>query len=64
MVEHLGGGTGAELTADAEGIVRYTANKPGLVLMTSNHKEQTPGFSAGVAFDVISHNTGLTWRQP
>ena len=53
-----------ELTADAEGRLRFKAPSPGLVLLTCNHKETLPGFAAGAAYDVTSHNTALTWRQP
>ncbi len=53
-----------ELTADATGLVRFKAPSPGIVLLTCNHKENTPGFSAGAAYEVTSHNTALTWRQP
>lgn len=63
-VEHLGTGTGEELTADAEGLVRYQTDAAGLVLLLCNHKEQTPGFTGGLAYEVVSHNTALTWRQP
>lgn len=63
-VEHVGTGAGEELTADADGIVRYQAPAPGVVLLVCNHKEQTPGFSAGLAYEVVSHNAALTWRQP
>lgn len=63
-VEHLGGGESVELTADADGIIHYTTDTPGLVLMTSNHKESLPGFAAGAAYAVTSHNTALSWLQP
>ncbi len=52
-----------ELKADGEGRFTLTAT-PGLVLLTCNHKEALKGFSAGVAYEVTSHNTALTWRQP
>jgi len=63
-IEHLGTGTGTELTADADGIVRYAADKPGIVLLVCNHKEETPGFAGGLRYEVLSHNTALSWRQP
>lgn len=53
----------AELKADTEGRFRFTA-PAGLVVLTCNHKETLTGFAAGVAYDVTSHNTALTWRQP
>lgn len=63
-VEHLGTGVGEELTADANGLVRYQTDAAGLVLLVCSHKEQTPGFTVGLAYEVVSHNTALTWRQP
>ncbi len=63
-VDHLGAGAGANLTADDAGLVRYRTTTPGLVLLTSNHKETSPGFAAGAAYEVTSHNAALTWRQP
>lgn len=53
-----------ELRADAEGRFHFTASAPGLVLLTCNHKEDLKGFSGGEAYEVTSHNTALTWRQP
>lgn len=64
IVEHLGGGVGGDLVADDRGLIRYATATPGTVLMTCNHKEPLPGFSAGAAYEVTSHNTALTWRQP
>lgn len=61
---HLGTYAEEELTAGDDGIIHFTTKDPGLVLLTSNHKETTPGFAAGVAYDVTSHNTALAWRQP
>lgn len=63
-VEHLGTGAGAELVADADGIVKYTTDKPGIVLLIANHKEETPGFTGGLRYEVLSHNMALSWRQP
>jgi hypothetical protein len=63
-VEHLGTGAGAELVADADGIVKYAADKPGIILLVANHKDQTPGFSGGLRYEVVSHNVALSWRQP
>ncbi len=62
VVVHSGGNE-TDLKANADGIFNFTATS-GLVLLTCNHKEETKGFSAGVAYDVTSHNTALTWRQP
>lgn len=64
VVQTHGGGKEVDLTTDAEGRFTYTPAAPGLVLLTCNHKEELQGFSAGVAYEVTSHNTALTWRQP
>ncbi|MEJ1972885.1 MAG: hypothetical protein WDM96_10630 [Lacunisphaera sp.] len=64
VVQTHGGGKEIDLTADAEGRFKYTATAPGLVLLTCNHKEELKGFAGGVAYEVTSHNTALTWRQP
>ncbi|HYD82839.1 MAG TPA: hypothetical protein VEA63_02280 [Opitutus sp.] len=61
---HFGTHAEEKLTADDRGIIRFTTTDPGLVLLTANHKEPLAGFSGGVAYDVTSHNTALTWRQP
>lgn len=52
-----------DLKTDADGRFTYAAS-PGLVLLTCNHKEELKGFAGGVAYEVTSHNTALTWRQP
>jgi hypothetical protein len=54
----------AELKTDADGLVRFTATKPGLHLLTANYREPIGGFAAGVAFERTSHNTAVAWRQP
>jgi hypothetical protein len=54
-----------ELTADAEGFVRFEATKPGLYLLAgARHREEIAGFFGGKPFDVTSHNCSLAWRQP
>lgn len=53
-----------ELVADAEGFVRFTAKASGLYLLTANNREQVQGFAGGKAYDRVSHNVALTWRQP
>jgi hypothetical protein len=60
---HLGPQVEEKLTADVEGIVHFTTSTPGLVILTCNQRETTPGFSDGIAYEVTSHNTALTWRQ-
>ncbi len=52
-----------EIKADAEGRFKFTA-PAGIALLTSNYKEQVKGFAGGAAYDVTSHNTALSWRQP
>ncbi|HVU07500.1 MAG TPA: DUF4198 domain-containing protein [Verrucomicrobiae bacterium] len=58
-------GKDTDLTSDADGLVHFTADKPGLYLAASVHQRDTlPGYSRGVPYDLISHDTALTWRQP
>lgn len=53
-----------ELTADAEGVLRFTSKQAGLHLLTiARHRETLPGFHAGLAYGVTSHNASLSWRQ-
>lgn len=65
VIAHKPGGGEEKLTADEQGVVRFTADKPGLYLLTSKHQRETvKGFSSGVPYDVVSHNCAVTWRQP
>ncbi|KXU35639.1 hypothetical protein AXK11_05840 [Cephaloticoccus primus] len=52
-----------KLTADAEGIVRYTPKGPGLVVLTSNHREALPGYTRGKTYELVSHTGAISWRQ-
>src|SRR5262249_31956203 len=50
-----------KLTADANGVVRFTTEASGLYQLTySHHRESTPGFSGGRYYDLVSHNASLT----
>jgi hypothetical protein len=54
-----------ELTADAEGFIRFDSKQSGQHLLTiAHHREPLAGFHAGRAYGQTSHNTALTWRQP
>lgn len=54
-----------KLTADKDGKATFTPEGPGKYLLYGKHqREQVPGFAAGSAFDVISHNCSLLWKQP
>ncbi len=56
-----------ELTADAEGWLRFAVKQSGQYLLTIAHyREPQPlaGFHAGQAYTETSHNCALTWRQP
>ncbi|MES2572638.1 MAG: SpaA isopeptide-forming pilin-related protein [Verrucomicrobiota bacterium] len=54
-----------ELTSDGEGMIYFTAAKPGLyVLAAARQREVISGFFGGKAYDVVSHNCSLSWRQP
>lgn len=54
-----------ELTADAEGFIRFESNQSGQHLLTvAHHREPLPGFHLGTGYEQTSHNAALTWRQP
>ena len=53
-----------ELVADTEGVVRFTGTASGIYLLTANHREPVKCFAGGHAYDRVSHNVALTWRQP
>ncbi len=64
VTAHLPAGKDLSLVADAKGIVHFTADKPGLYMLTCSHQRETvKGFSGGVAYDQVSHNCSLAWRQ-
>ena len=53
-----------ELTADAEGFLRFTSAKPGQYLLTIAHyREPLAGFHGGIAYKETSHNCSLAWQQ-
>ena len=53
-----------ELTADADGFLRFEAKTPGQYLLTlGRHSEPLVGFHAGKAYTITSHNAALTWRH-
>jgi hypothetical protein len=53
-----------ELTADAEGLIHFTTEKPGQYLLTiAHHREPLAGFHQGIAYKETSHNCSLTWQQ-
>jgi uncharacterized GH25 family protein len=65
LTAHLPGGETEKLTADAEGVAELKTDKPGLYLVTVNHHRETqPGFHGGSAYELVSHNAALAWRQP
>jgi len=65
VTAYLADGSEQELTADAEGLVRVTATKPGLYLIAGKHqREDQAGFANGKAYAAVSHNCSLAWRQP
>ncbi len=62
---HAPTGPDQEIIADKEGRAHFTADKPGLYLLTCSHQRETiNGFSVGLPYDAVSHNCSLTWRQP
>ncbi len=53
-----------ELTADAEGFLRFTSDRPGQYLLTiGHHREPLAGFHGGIAYKETSHNCSLVWQQ-
>lgn len=51
-----------ELTADADGFIRFEFNQSGQhMLSVAHHREPLPGFHLGVPYEQTSHNTALTW---
>jgi len=64
LTAHLPGGETEKLTANADGVATLKADKPGLYLVTVNHHRETqPGFHGGSAYELVSHNAALAWRQ-
>lgn len=54
----------AELTTDKEGRATFTPGKPGNYLLYCSHQRETQdGFFGGVAYDTVSHNASLFWKQ-
>ena len=54
-----------EQVTDQDGYVRFTVDKPGVYFATSiRQRDTSAGFSRGLAYDLISHNCSLVWRQP
>lgn len=56
--------TETELTADARGLIHFTAAQSGQYLLTiAHHREPLAGFHRGVAYTETSHNCSLFWEQ-
>lgn len=56
--------TETELTADADGLIHFTAAQSGqYLLMIAHHREPLAGFHRGVAYTETSHNCSLAWEQ-
>lgn len=54
-----------ELTADANGLLRFQAAAPGSYLLTvAHHRESLAGFHLGRPYEQTSHNCSLAWVQP
>ena len=54
-----------EITADAEGVLKFKATKSGQHLLTiAHHREPIAGFYQGRPYQQTSHNAALTWHQP
>jgi uncharacterized GH25 family protein len=60
---YLPGAVTEDLTADADGLVRVSVEKPGFYLLVAKaHREAQDGFWGGRAYDTVSHNSSLAWR--
>jgi hypothetical protein len=65
VTAYLPGAAEEELTADAAGLVRVSAEKPGFYLLVGKaQRESQNGFWGGRAYDTLSHNCSLAWRVP
>ena len=54
-----------EITADADGFLRFEPKQSGQYLLTlAHHREPLAGFYNGVSYQETSHNCSLVWRQP
>ncbi len=54
-----------ELTADADGFLRFTPEQKGVhQIRIARHRETLPGFHQGRAHDLTSHNACLAWIEP
>lgn len=54
-----------EITADAEGFLRFKTDQSGQYLLAvAHHRESLPGFHVGRPYQQTSHNAALSWRQP
>lgn len=54
-----------ELTADGEGLLRFSSAQSGQHLLSiARHRETLGGFAGGRPHGLTSHNAALTWRQP
>lgn len=54
-----------ELTADKDGKAKFNPAKSGNYLLYCKHqREDLAGFSGGVAYEAVSHNCSLIWKQP
>ena len=54
-----------ELTSDKEGAIQLKVQKSGFYLLVSKHQRETQsGFHGGLAYEAVSHNCSLAWRQP
>lgn len=53
-----------DLKTDKAGLVSFSAPQPGLYMLKCKHqREDIPGFSGGLPYMQVSHNTATVWRQ-
>jgi hypothetical protein len=61
---HEPDGTEKDLTADADGFLRFTTKDPGQYMLTiAHHRESLAGFHVGQHYEQNSHNCALAWEQ-
>jgi hypothetical protein len=58
-------GKDSELTANADGFIRFEPKQSGQYLLTlAHHREPLAGFYHGTPYKETSHNCSLVWQQP
>lgn len=65
VTAHLPNGKEQSLKTDANGLVQVSADQKGLYMVNvKRYREKIDGFSGGKAYNAVSHNCSVAWRQP